>query len=304
MSPPVRDALSSEPPRVPAIPLQCAPPPVAAMPRESSTLPAASSSARQFSGEAVNARPFTRPAEALEIVPGLIVSQHGGEGKANQYFLRGFDLDHGSDMALYLDGMPLNMRTHGHAQGYADANLLIPELLGSVTARKGPYSAEDGDFSSAGSIYLQYRDKLDKGFWQAMGSGFGYGCVLGGKSWDQADGTILGAVEAGLYDGPWERPDSLRKINGMPRWSRGTQEDGASLTGMAYANRWHSTDQMPERAVYGGYKSLWGTMNPTDGGDMTRFSVRFPEGRSAPVRFRRRQNFPPGGVAWSSRESA
>jgi hypothetical protein len=107
-----------------------------------------------FTGKEVNALPFSRPAEALEIVPGLIVSQHSGDGKANQYFLRGFNLDHGTDLALYLDGTPLNMRTHGHAQGYADSNFLIPELLSYVLARKGPYDAQDGDFSSAGSIYL------------------------------------------------------------------------------------------------------------------------------------------------------
>ena len=95
-----------------------------------------------------------RPAEMLEAGPGLIVSQHSGEGKANQYFLRGMNLDHGTDLALWLDGMPLNMRTHGHGQGYADINFLIPELVTSLTVKKGPYWAEEGDFSSAGTVRL------------------------------------------------------------------------------------------------------------------------------------------------------
>ena len=134
--------------------------------------PITSSSEKFFTGKEVNALPFKSPGEALEIVPGLVVTQHSGDGKANQYFLRGFQLDHGTDLALYLDGMPLNMRTHGHGQGYADANFLIPELLSYVLARKGPYDAQDGDFSSAGSIYMQYKDKIDKGFYQLTGGSF------------------------------------------------------------------------------------------------------------------------------------
>ena len=115
-----------------------------------------SSSERFFTGGQVNTIPSFRPGEALEVVPGLAVTQHSGEGKANQYYLRGFDLDHGTDLALYLDGMPLNMRTHGHGQGYADANFVIPEMLAYVDARKGPYNVEDGDFSNAGTIRMQY----------------------------------------------------------------------------------------------------------------------------------------------------
>jgi hypothetical protein len=236
--------------------------------------PITSSSEKFFTGKEVNALPFKNPAEALEIVPGLVVTQHSGDGKANQYFLRGFQLDHGTDLALYLDSMPLNMRTHGHGQGYADANFLIPELLSYVLARKGPYDAQDGDFSSAGSIYLQYKDKIDKGFYQVTGGSFGYGRALAVAPYkDFAGGSAYGAVEAQYYNGPWERGDNLRRINSVLRWSRGTEADGAAVTFMGYANRWYSTDQIPERAVYGGIMSLWGTLNPTDGGDTTRFSL-------------------------------
>jgi hypothetical protein len=236
--------------------------------------PITSSSEKFFTGKEVNALPFSRPGDALEIVPGLVVTQHSGEGKANQYFLRGFNLDHGTDLALYLDGMPLNMRTHGHGQGYADSNFLIPELLSYVIAHKGPYDAQDGDFSSAGSIYMQYKDKIDKGFYQLTGGSFGYGRALSVAPYkDFAGGSAYGAVEAGYYNGPWERGDNMRRINSVLRWSRGTQEDGASVTFMGYANKWYSTDQIPERAVNGGLLSLWGTLNPTDGGATSRFSL-------------------------------
>src|SRR3569623_852570 len=120
--------------------------------------PTAAASEKAESGVEVNARPFSRPAEALEVVPGLIVTQHSGEGKANQYFLRGYNLDHGTDLAITVDDMPVNMRTHAHGQGYADLNFTIPELVDNVLARKGPYWAQEGEFSSAGAIHIAYAD--------------------------------------------------------------------------------------------------------------------------------------------------
>lgn len=236
-------------------------------------VPIVASSEFVFTGQEVNAVPFERPGEALEVVPGLIVSQHSGEGKTNQYLLRGFQLDHGTDLALWLDGMPINMRTHAHGQGWADANFLIPELLSYVVARKGPYYAEEGDFSSAGAIHMQYVDRLDKGILAITGGSFAYGRILGAKSFSVEGGDLLAALETGIYNGPWVRPDELRKVNSVLRWTRGTQDNGISLTGMAYANRWYSTDQIPERAVYGGIIPLWGNIDPTDGGDTTRFSL-------------------------------
>jgi len=232
-----------------------------------------SSSARFFTGGQVNAVPFQRPGDALEIIPGLAVTQHSGEGKANQYYLRGFDLDHGDDLNLNLDGMPLNMRSHVHVQGYADANFVMPELLSSVVARKGPYDASDGDFGNAGSIYMSYLNKVPEGVFTSTGGAFGYGRQFGMKSWSYAGGDILGAAEATIYNSPWVRHEDMRKINGVLRYSRGTEEDGATLTGMAYANRWYANDQLPQLAVDTNQMSRWGTMNPTDGGDTTRFSL-------------------------------
>jgi len=159
-------------------------------------------SAITISGAEVNARPFLRPGEALEAVPGLIVTQHSGEGKANQYFLRGFNLDHGTDLAIRVDGMPVNMPTHGHGQGYADINFMIPELIQSVNVRKGPYFADVGDFSSAGSVAIDYVNKLPKNIAELTFGSFGYRRALAAGSTAVGAGTLLTAFEGVAYDGP------------------------------------------------------------------------------------------------------
>ncbi|GLI95112.1 Plug domain-containing protein [Methylocystis echinoides] len=168
-----------------------------------------SSSERFFTGGQVNTIPFYRPGEALEIVPGLAVTQHSGEGKANQYYLRGFDLDHGTDLALYIDGMPINARTHGHGQGWADANFIMPELLASIDARKGPYNVEDGDFSNAGTLRMQYLTRVPQGVFTTTAGEFGFARQFGMKSWEFMGGNILGAAEGQFYNGPWVVPKSL-----------------------------------------------------------------------------------------------
>ena len=234
---------------------------------------AISASEKIVSGEDVNSRPFTRPAEALEVVPGLIVTQHSGEGKANQYFLRGFNLDHGTDLAISVDGMPINMRTHGHGQGYADLNFLIPELIGSVGIKKGPYFADEGDFSSAGSVHINLIDSIGKAYASTTIGSFGYRRALGITSSKIGDGTLLVAGEAGTYNGPWDNPDKSRKFNGVARYSQGTMDNGFSLTGMAYSNRWNSTDQIPLRAITSGQVGLYGALDPSDGGNSDRFSI-------------------------------
>ena len=225
-----------------------------------------------IAGEELNARPVTRPGEILEAVPGLIVTQHSGDGKANQYFLRGFNLDHGTDLAISLDGMPVNMRTHAHGQGYADLNFLIPELLSSINIRKGPYFADEGDFSSVGSVHINLLDSIKTMASMTVGS-FGYRRGLGVTSTKLGEGTLLVAGEVNAYNGPWDNPDNLRKLNGVMRYSQGTSENGFSLTGMAYINRWNSTDQIPSRAVASGEIGLYGALDPSDGGSSNRFSL-------------------------------
>ena len=217
--------------------------------------------------------PFARVGEALEVVPGLIVTQHSGEGKANQYFLRGFNLDHGTDLAIKVDGMPVNMPTHGHGQGYADINFLIPELIQSVNVRKGPYYADVGDFSSAGSVAIDYLNKLPKNLAEVTVGSFGYRRGVAAGSTAVGAGTMLAAIEGIKYEGPWDVPDNVRKINGVLRYSQGTATDGLTLTAMAYSNGWNSTNQVAQRAIDQGIISRFGTLDPTDGGISSRFSL-------------------------------
>ncbi|HXI06607.1 MAG: TonB-dependent receptor domain-containing protein [Bradyrhizobium sp.] len=230
-------------------------------------------SAIRFTGAEVNAVPFTRPGEALEIVPGLIVTQHSGEGKANQYFLRGFNLDHGTDLAITVDGMPVNMPTHGHGQGYADINFLIPELIQSVNVRKGPYFADVGDFGSAGAVGIDYVTRLPRNIAEVTLGSFGYRRGVAAGSTTVGDGTLLAAIEGTKYNGPWDVPDDVRKINGVMRYSQGTPTDGFTLTGMAYSNAWNSTDQVAQRAIDQGIINRLGSLDPTDGGVSSRFSL-------------------------------
>lgn len=235
--------------------------------------PVEAASAGVITGAQLNSRPITRPGEMLESVPGLIVTQHSGEGKANQFFLRGFNLDHGTDIAISVDGMPVNMRTHAHGQGYADLNFLIPELVGAVEFHKGPYFVRDGDFASAGSVRIDYLDTVEKNLALVGFGSFGFKRGLTIASAPLAQGHLLVAGEAQTYDGPWDVPDRLAKLNGVVRYSQGTALDGFALTGMAYWARWNATNQIPERAVSDGLTGRYGTLNPSDGGDTGRFSL-------------------------------
>lgn len=234
--------------------------------------PASMASEITVSGEEINARPFTRPGEALEAVPGLIVTQHSGEGKANQYFLRGYNLDHGTDLAIIVDGVPVNMRTHAHGQGYADLNWLIPETIAAMDVRKGPYFADEGDFASVGSVHIGLIDRTQR-LAQVSAGSFGYRRLLGMDSAKVGDGSLLVAGEIGTYNGPWDNPDKVRKLNGLVRYSQGTATDGMSVTGMAYVNKWNSTDQVPQRAITSGLLGRYGSEDPSDGGHANRFAL-------------------------------
>lgn len=224
-------------------------------------------------GVDLRSRPVTRPGEVLEAVPGLIVTQHSGEGKANQYFLRGYNLDHGTDLAIWVDDVPVNMRTHGHGQGYADLNWLMPETINALYVRKGPYFADEGDFSSVGNLRISLIDSVPKAIAQMTAGSFGYRRLFGMDSAKAGDGTLFVAGEAGTYNGPWVNPDDAGKVNGLLRYSQGTALEGLSITGMAYSNKWSSTDQVPQRAITSGQIPLYGTENPTDGGITSRFAL-------------------------------
>ena len=218
-------------------------------------------------------RPILRPGELLETVPGVIITQHSGGGKANQYFLRGFNLDHGTDFRVTVDDIPVNMPSHGHGQGYSDLNFLIPELVDTVRYKKGAYYADEGDFSAAGAADISYVNTLPKGIAEVTPGTEGYGRVLAADSTRAGGGDLLGALELARNDGPWVRPDDYRKINGVLRWNRGDAANGFTLTAMGYDGRWNSTDQIPERAVSEGIIGRFGNLDPSDGGSTNRTSL-------------------------------
>ena len=228
----------------------------------------------------IQSRPTLRPAEVLEFVPGVIVSQHSGGGKANQYYLRGFNLDHGTDFATFVDGVPVNMPTHAHGQGYSDLNFLIPELVRGIDYRKGVYGAEDGDFSSAGTARIRLMDTLPS---SAVGANGGMGSLtLGGNGFARAlvakstalrTGTLLAAVEAAHNNGPWTNPEHFKRFNGLLRYSLNEGGVQQSLTLMGYTARWNSTDQVPQRAVNSGQIGRFDAIDPTDRGATRRTSL-------------------------------
>jgi hypothetical protein len=217
-------------------------------------------------------RPVNRATEVLETVPGMVISQHSGEGKANQYYLRGFNLDHGFDFGQTIAGIPVNMPTHAHAQGYADSNFLIPELVSGVQFRKGPYYAENGDFSSAGSANINYFNVLDAPVVSITSGSFGYGRFLGAASPRVGAGNLLGAFEWERDNGPWVSPNNKDKFNGVVRYSQGDARTGLSVTFMGFSNHWHSTDQIPQRAVDNGAIDRFGFIEESDGGETYRYS--------------------------------
>jgi hypothetical protein len=220
----------------------------------------------------IESRPIMRAGEVLETVPGVIISQHSGEGKANQYYLRGFNLDHGTDFATTVAGIPVNMPSHAHGQGYSDLNFLLPELISGVQFEKGPYYAAAGDFSAAGSASINYTNTLDRAIVRVGGGQEGAGRFLAAASPRVGNGHLLAAVEVNHDDGPWVHPDHYRRLNGVLRYSTGNTQNGLAITAMGYRGRWDATDQVPKRAVESGNISRFGAIDPTDGGETHRYS--------------------------------
>lgn len=218
-------------------------------------------------------RPISRAGELLEFVPGLIVTQHSGEGKANQWFLRGFNLDHGTDFYTEVDGMPVNMRSHGHGQGYADLNFIIPELISALEYRKGPYFADVGDFAAAGSADLRYVDQLPRALAKASLGEDGYASALLAGSPAVAGGKLLLGGEVTQYDGAYELEQDVKKFKGIARYNRGDAGDGFTIGLAAYDIEYDAPDQIPLRAVRNGTIDELGFIDATDGGDVHRYSL-------------------------------
>ncbi len=233
--------------------------------------PLTAASARTVRDRDLKLRPMTRPGDLFRVTPGLMVVQHAGGGKANQYLLRGFDADHGTDVALTFDGLPLNMVSHGHGQGYADSNFVIPELIERVEVQKGPYFVEQGDFANAGSVDLVTRDR---------GESF---VSFGGGSFDTLRSVAIAAptvsdhfrpllaIEAMQTNGPFENPERFKKYNLYSKITYDIDANSSlSLAASAYSGTWRASGQLPSRAVRDGRVGFFGTLDPTEGGSTSR----------------------------------
>ena len=218
-------------------------------------------------------RPLSRGGEVIEVIPGAVATQHSGSGKANQYFLRGFNLDHGTDFTTYVDGIPMNMTTHAHGQGYMDITSVIPELISKIEYGKGPYYAEVGDFSAAGYAKMHTMDRLKQGIVKFTAGEYDYYRTLAANSTKVGTGDLLYAAEFNLYNGVWQVPEDSKKFNGMLKYTLDRHDWGMSINGKAYSNSWTATNQIPQYAVDNGSLGLYGSMDPSDGGKTNRYSL-------------------------------
>ena len=253
-----------------------------------------SASKGQTSNRELMERPYLRRGEILEAIPGVVITQHSGDGKANQYYIRGFNLDHGTDFSISMDGQPVNFITHAHGQGYADLNPIIPELVEQLDYWKGPFHGEIGDLSTAGAARFNFYDLLPQGI---ASIGLGQHHYFRGLLADSIDlsnpvstttqgakGPILAtpnsersaltyAFEYNYYDGPWQQPGNSQRINGFLKYFKESGPDRFSITAMGYDGRWDSTDQIPQRAIDSGLVDRLGNLDDRLGGQSSRYSL-------------------------------
>ena len=234
----------------------------------------ASSSEQLIPGRDFELRPQGRPADILRLVPGFIIGQHAGGGKAEQYFLRGFDADHGTDVALFVDGMPVNLRSHAHGQGYADLHFLIPETLKQVDVYKGPYFVEFGDFATAGAINFITLDTVPENLVEAAGGSWGTQRYLTLLSPTRDRMKTLFAMEVYTTNGPFDRPQDYIRFNVLRQGvGRRSARTSTPPSGPRYLNsNWFGSGQIPERAVREGLIDRFGSIDNSEGGNTQRFS--------------------------------
>ncbi|WP_172262987.1 TonB-dependent receptor [Caulobacter sp. RHG1] len=194
-------------------------------------------------------RPLLRVAELLEAVPGMVAAQHSGSGKANQYFLRGFNLDHGSDFTTYVDGVQMNLRTHGHGHGYLDVNGLIPEIVEREDFRKGPYRADGGDFALAGAAYMTTLSDIPRPWISAEVGSYGARRLAAGGALDVGEGRLSLVGQLKTYDGPWREPEKLRHASAFAKYEQKTALGDLAISAHAYRGTWRPTEQIPERII-------------------------------------------------------
>ena len=221
----------------------------------------------------VELRPIFRVGQLYETVPGLVVTIHSGEGKANQYLLRGFNLDHGTDFASFVDSMPVNRPTNAHGQGYSDQNFLIPQIVGGLDFTKGPYYAEVGDFGAVGSAHVRLLDDLPAQVALSAGTQRDQELYGGGTIHFSDQTRLWGALDASHFDGPWSPPEDFRKFVAAARLSHGVTADGYSLTGMYYKSSGGLITDQPLRAIQQGVIDRLGTLDPTDRSSSERLSL-------------------------------
>lgn len=223
--------------------------------------------------EELDLRPAYRVGQLLESIPGLVVTVHSGEGKANQYFIRGFNLDHGTDFATYVDDMPVNEPTHAHGQGYTDIHFLVPELAAGLDYTKGPFHPAIGDFGALGSAHIELADELPDQMSVSAGTLGDERLFLGGTAHLQDGDRLVGAMSVAHLDGPWSHPDDYRSLNGVARYVHGDRNDGFDVTAMAYRGDGNLTTDQPVSAFQDGLIGRFGTLDPSDGSKADRLSL-------------------------------
>ena len=236
--------------------------------------PVSASSEVFIPGKDFELRPQGRPADVLRLVPGLVISQHQGGGKAEQYFLRGFDADHGTDVALFIDGLPVNFRSHAHGQGYADLHFLIPETVQRLDGFKGPYFVEYGDFATAGAFNFVLRDTVDENYAEAAGGSFGTQRYLTLLSPTRDALKTLVAIEYYRSDGPFTHPNGYERFNLLAKGKASLSESmDLSVWASFYQADWHGSGEIPARAVRSGLIGRFDAIDPNDGGTTQRTNV-------------------------------
>ncbi|OAI51018.1 hypothetical protein AYO44_17355 [Planctomycetaceae bacterium SCGC AG-212-F19] len=217
--------------------------------------------------------PYLRPADILQLVPGLQVGNHAGTIKASEYLLRGFFLDNGTDISVWIDDVPYNMPNNPHLHGYLDVNMLIPELVQFIDFQKGPYYAENGDFSLAARLWITMVDSLPCGIFKTEVGKNSYYRELIANSGRVGPGTLLYAFQAQYFNGPWEFPDNARQFNGILRYTMGDGDDGLRVTAWAYSAVGLTEDPISEQAVQAGVLNRFGTFDPTLGLSTQRLQI-------------------------------
>ncbi len=227
----------------------------------------------------IHLRPINNSQEVLRMVPGLFIGQHAGGGKAEQIFLRGFDLDHGTDINISVDGMPVNMVSHAHGQGYADLHFLIPELIDKVNFNKGPYYADKGNFTTAGFVEFKTKDYLENNFAKIEGGQFSTSrCITGinllKPNRDRRNQSLYFAGEGSFTNGYFESPQKFSRFNGMGNYHGSLNRNNtvtAILTG--FTSKWYASGQIPDRAVESGLVGFYGAIDNTEGGKTSRHNA-------------------------------